>query len=163
MGNGPTVVMERAQAENAAWLSEVAHAAKSYWGYPAQWIELWHNQLTVTPEYVEGHETWMAVVDGDVLGFYALAGEPPTLTLDHMWVMPVAIGQGIGRALCAHALERAAALGAETLEIEADPHAEGFYKRMGAETVGEVSYVMEGGVRRCLPLMHVAVPQPVAG
>ena len=162
MGNGPAVVMERARAENAAWLSEVAHAAKSYWGYPAQWIELWHNQLTITPAYVHEHETWMAVVDGAILGFYALDGAGPTLKLDHMWVMPVAIGQGIGRALFHHALARAAALGATTLEIEADPNAEGFYKHMGAQTVGEVSYILEG-VRRVLPLMYAAVPQPVAG
>lgn len=162
MGNGPAVVMERARTVNAARLSQVAHAAKSYWGYPAQWIELWHNQLTIAPGYVTEHETWMAVVDGEVLGFYALDGAPPTLKLDHMWIMPVAIGQGIGRALFSHALARAAALGADSLEIEADPNAEGFYARMGAETVGEVSYMMEG-VRRALPLMRIAVPQPVAG
>jgi GNAT superfamily N-acetyltransferase len=161
MGNGPTVVLQRARAENAAWLSEIAHAAKSYWGYPAQWIELWHNQLTVTPDYVAEHETWMAVVDGAILGFYALAGKAPTLKLDHLWIMPVAIGQGIGRALFRHALERAAACGATVLEIEADPNAEGFYEHMGAETVGEVSYIMEG-VRRVLPLMRITVSQPVA-
>ena len=79
MGNGPAVVMERARTVNAARLSQVAHAAKSYWGYPAQWIELWHNQLTIAPAYVTEHETWMAVVDGEVLGFYALDGGPARL------------------------------------------------------------------------------------
>jgi GNAT superfamily N-acetyltransferase len=52
--------------------------------------------------------------------------------LEHLWVSPEHIGTGIGRALFDHAVRRAAALGATTLSIEADPNAEGFYRRMGA-------------------------------
>lgn len=153
----PTIL--RAGSVHAVRLSQIAMAAKSYWGYPAQWIELWHNQLTITPAYIEQNEVWAAEVDATLLGFYALSGAPPRLTLDHMWVMPVAIHQGIGGALMRHALARAAACGATLIEIESDPHAEGFYTKMGAETVGEVAYVLEGQ-RRALPLMHFTVPRP---
>lgn len=52
--------------------------------------------------------------------------------LDHLWVVPEKFGTGIGRALFQHALQQAEALGAEFLELEADPHAVGFYERMGA-------------------------------
>lgn len=148
--------MVRAEAVHAARLTQIAHAAKSYWGYPAHWIELWHNQLTVSPVFIEANEVWAAEVDGMLLGFYALTGEAPQLSLEHMWVFPVAIGQGIGRALFAHALVRAAALGASSLEIEADPNAQGFYERMGAVTVGEVAYLVDG-LRRALPLMEIQV------
>lgn len=158
MGNvKPTIL--RAGPVHAVRLSQIAIAAKSYWGYPAQWIELWHNQLTITPAYVEQNEVWAAEVEATLLGFYALSGAPPRLKLDHLWVMPVAIHQGIGGALMRHALERAAARGATLVEIESDPHAEGFYAKMGAETVGEVGYVLEGQ-RRALPLMHIAVTRP---
>lgn len=153
--------MLRAEPAHAARLSQIAHAAKSYWGYPAQWIELWHNQLTITPVFIEHNEVWAAEVDGSILGFYALTGSPPRLMLDHMWVMPVAIKQGIGAAMFRHAVERATALGAEILEIESDPNAEGFYTHMGAETVGEVGYVLEGQ-RRSLPLMQMVLPAPAA-
>jgi GNAT superfamily N-acetyltransferase len=148
--------MVRAAAVHSARLTQIAHAAKSYWGYPAHWIELWHNQLTVSPGFIEANEVWAAEVDGMLLGFYALTGEAPQLSLDHMWVFPVAIGQGIGRELFAHALVRASALGASSLEIEADPNAQGFYERMGAVTVGEVAYLVDG-LRRALPLMEIQV------
>ena len=64
----------RARPEHAGRLTQIAHAAKSYWGYPAQWIELWHNQLTITAQYILQHEAYEAVDDeGDaILGFYAL-------------------------------------------------------------------------------------------
>lgn len=152
----------RGRACHAARLTEIAHAAKGYWGYPAHWIALWRNQLTMTPTFIEANEVWVAEVDGAVLGFVALTGAPPMMTLDHMWVMPVAIGQGIGSAMYRHALQRAAALGATSLEIEADPNAEPFYARMGAQTVGEVAYMIDG-LRRALPLMEAQVaPQPAA-
>lgn len=154
-----TVTIVRARSAHAGRLSQIAHAAKSYWGYPAQWIELWHNQLTITPSFIEGNEVWAAEVDGSLLGFYALCGELPCLKLEHLWVMPVAMQQGIGGALYRHALERAGARGAELLEIESDPNAEGFYVKMGAETVGEVGYVLEGQ-RRTLPLLQHRIAEP---
>jgi hypothetical protein len=55
-----------------------------------------------------------------------------------------------------HAVRRAAALGAKTLSIEADPNAEGFYRRMGARRVGENVYEIEGH-RRELPLLILDV------
>ncbi|MGL4649762.1 MAG: GNAT family N-acetyltransferase [Caldilineaceae bacterium] len=151
------VKIVRASASHAARLTQIAHAAKSYWGYPAHWIELWRNQLTISPAFIEANEVWAAVADDAVQGFYALTGVPPQMTLDHMWVMPASIGQGIGAALYGHALGRAAALGGRCLEIEADPNAEPFYQRMGAVTVGEVSYMIDG-LRRALPLMEVTLP-----
>jgi GNAT superfamily N-acetyltransferase len=118
----------------------------------------------MSPAFIEANEVWAAEVDGTVLGFYALTGQPPQLTLDHMWVMPVGIGQGIGKVMFNHALARAAASGATSVEIEADPNAEGFYQRMGAVTVGEVSYQIDG-LRRALPLMEAQVVHdgPAAG
>jgi GNAT superfamily N-acetyltransferase len=53
--------------------------------------------------------------------------------------LPKRIGRGIGRALFDHAVRRAASLGAGSVRIEADPYAEGFYRRMGARWVGEIS------------------------
>ena len=143
----------RARPEHAARLTHIAHVAKSYWGYPAQWIELWHNQLTISSRFIMANDVYVAVDDdGVILGFYALAGAGPRLTLDHLWVLPQCFGGGVGRRLFEHAAQHARELGARTVEIESDPNAEGFYQKMGAETVGEVTYELEG-MPRCLPLM----------
>lgn len=149
----------RARPEQAVRLTQIAHAAKSYWGYPARWIDLWHNQLTITSAYIMAHEVYAAVdddeADGDrtVLGFYALDGEGERLTLEHLWVQPSSFGAGVGRLLFEHAVARAQALKGRVLEIESDPHAESFYQHMGAETVGAVTYELEGQPR-ILPLME---------
>jgi GNAT superfamily N-acetyltransferase len=144
----------RARQSDAVRLSQIAHAAKSYWGYPARWIEQWHNQLTISPAYISSAEVWNAHCEDSILGFYSLTGSGETLRLDNLWVMPVSIGQGIGSRLFRHAMERAITLGATSVEIESDPNAEGFYQKMGALTVGEVGYEMEGS-RRTLPLLHM--------
>jgi GNAT superfamily N-acetyltransferase len=152
------IAIKRANASQAARLTQIAHAAKSYWGYPSHWIELWHDQLHISPTFIDAHEVYVAIADDAILGFYALTGSGEKLQMEHMWVMPVAIGQGIGSVMFQHALKRATRLGAKIIEIEADPNAEGFYQKMGAETVGEVSYILEGQ-RRSLPLLQMLVPQ----
>ena len=143
----------RARPEQAERLSQIAYAAKSYWGYPSQWIELWHNQLTISKQYIERHEVYAAVDDDEtLLGFYALAGSGERMVLDHLWVQPRSLHAGVGRKLFEHAVALAAQFGAQQIEIESDPNAEGFYQKMGAETVGEVTYELEG-LPRSLPLM----------
>lgn len=116
-----------AQSRMAPVLSEVAIAAKSYWGYPAHWIEQWRAQLTIKPEYVRDNDVYAAVDDEQqIVGWYALAGTGACLMLDNLWVRPDQIGTGVGRALFEHAVAHAATRGANTLELEADPHAAGF-------------------------------------
>lgn len=148
-----TVTVQRATPQHAVRLTQIAHAAKSYWGYPSQWIELWRNQLTITPKFVQDNEVYAAIdADNVVLGFYAIGGEGEKRTLEHLWVQPSSFGAGVGRQLFEHAMARARELGAHVVEIESDPHAEGFYQRMGAETIGEVTYELDGQPR-ILPLM----------
>ena len=147
------ITIIRARPDQAARLTQIAHTAKSYCGYPAQWIELWRNQLTVTGAFIAANAVWTAIdAEQVVLGFYALTGAGERLNLDHMWVQPQSFGAGVGRALFQHAVAQAQALGARMLEIEADPNAESFYQKLGAETVGEVTYDLEGAPRT-LPLM----------
>jgi len=57
--------------------------------------------------------------------------------LDFLFVEPTAIGRGIGQALFTHACTTARGLGYRALLWGSDPHADGFYLRMGARTIGE--------------------------
>ena len=128
--------MPRGCREDAARLTEIAFAAKRHWGYPDRWMESWRDLLTVTPEFIAGHETFAAVIHGQVVGFYALGQRDGKLDLLHLWVLPDWMGRGVGRSLFNHALERTRELGFRQLEIESDPNAEGFYRRLGARRVG---------------------------
>jgi GNAT superfamily N-acetyltransferase len=125
-----------AKPEDAAGLTNIAFAAKRHWGYPDRWLESWREVLTVKPEFIARHETYVAVVGDQAIGFYALGRKSDRLDLLHMWVLPVWMGRGVGRSLFLHALERTKTLGFRALEIESDPNAEGFYLRLGAQRVG---------------------------
>jgi ribosomal protein S18 acetylase RimI-like enzyme len=146
----------RAVPDDADALTRIAFAAKSYWGYPERWIEQWQKALTITPEFITDNEVYAAVFEEEMGGFYALVERGSEVELEHLWVSPKHMGAGIGRALLDHAVRRTATLGAKTLSIEADPNAEGFYRRMGARRVGENVYEIEGH-RRELPLLILDV------
>ena len=141
-----------AKQDDAARLTDIAFAAKRHWGYPDDWMESWRDILTVRPEFIASHETFSAVVDGQLVGFYSLGQKDGRLDLLHLWVLPDWTGRGIGRSLFCHALERMRALGFRELQIESDPNAEGFYQRLGARRAG-VSVQTVEQQRRELPIL----------
>ena len=146
--------IDRARAQDAGRLTEIAHAAKRHWGYAEDLMQLWKGDLTVTPAFIDSHPVYCAVVGADVAGFYALSRDGDTFDLEHMWVDPHHMGRGVGARLFAHALSTVRGLGGTRLEITSDPNAEGFYRRMGAQRVGEVASAPAG---RTLPLLVMRV------
>ena len=142
----------RAKPSEAATLSAIAWAAKGFWNYPSNWMEQWREQLTITPNFIAENETFAAIINRKTVAFHALLQRANVLRLEHLWVLPNWMGQGIGRALFRHAAERAAARGARGLTIEADPNAELFYRRMGAVRSGVIATEIDGR-RRDLPIL----------
>jgi GNAT superfamily N-acetyltransferase len=148
------VKIERALLEHASILTEIAISAKRHWNYPERWIEIWLPLLTISPEYISQNETWMAALDLKPAGFYSLCLDSTSLWLDNLWVLPNFMGQGIGKQLFQHALERSKTLGASILKIEADPNAQSFYEKMGVRKVGERHGEIDGQPR-ILPIMEI--------
>ena len=143
----------RAMPEDAAALTEIAHAAKRHWGYPENWIAAWRDVLTMCPEFIATNVAFTAIDEARAVGFYVLTKEDDEIHLDHLWVVPAAMRRGIGRALFEHAAAEARKLGFDSIRIEADPNAEEFYKRMGAIRVGARVRHVEGE-ERTLPLLE---------
>lgn len=139
---------------DARVLTAIAHASKRYWGYPEAYIELWRDALTISAAYIASHRVVIAEQNGRALGFYALDGKRPQQDLDALFVLPAAIGQGIGRQLFQLACQDARAAGADTLTIVADPNAERFYTKQGARRVGWVDSQPAG---RRLPLLALSL------
>jgi predicted N-acetyltransferase YhbS len=147
------MIVLRANAEHAAALTKIAFAAKRHWQYPENWIHRWREVLTITPDYIEQHPTFVAVVDDEFVGFCAAKIEAGEALLDHLWVLPAFMGRGIGRTLFRQAEEIARTSGAVRMRIVGDPHAEPFYSRMGATLYGREPASMEGE-ERFLPLLE---------
>jgi GNAT superfamily N-acetyltransferase len=141
--------------DEARLLSELALRSKSYWGYDQAFLDACRAELTLGPEDVEIKRVTVAEHDGQVVGFYALAGDPPEGTLADLFVEPDHIGTGVGRALWEHAMGVARTLGFARLTLEADPGAEPFYLAMGAHRIGSVPSGSIPG--RFIPLLEVPI------
>lgn len=146
-----------APLDAADTLTEIAVAAKSHWGYPPGWLNRWRPELTITPGYLAAHPVFVALDETRPVGFYALSVEADEAQLDHLWVRPSYMRQGVGRALFAHAEIAARQRGVRRLTIAGDPHAEGFYLRMGATICGHQPAPMDGQ-ERFLVLFEKALP-----
>jgi GNAT superfamily N-acetyltransferase len=133
-------------------LTAAAHESKGAWGYPQAWIEEWKEQLTLTPDYIRRHEVFTGHFGTSLAGFYALIDEGDQWCLDHFWVRPAYMRQGVGRRLFADAVDRIRQERPGRLIIDSDPHAEEFYLRMRCTRIGAVSANMPG-VERELPRM----------
>lgn len=146
--------IRRACADDSARLSLLARNAKASWGYPAEWLELWRTDLTLTPSYIESHFVLAAEIEDTVVGVCALDDRVEGCELEHVWVDPAEQGKGIGRALVEKALARARAVKAGKVRVLSDPFAENFYACMGARKVAEIPASMPGVPQRVLPLLE---------
>jgi len=146
--------IQKANPDDAEKLTQIAMAAKRHWNYPERWMLLWKDALTITPEFIVENEVYALTEKGEIIGFYALAAHDDAAKLEHLWVNPQNIDSGIGRKLFAHALERASSLNVKMMTIDSDPNAEAFYKKMGAQRVGDIVTEIEGS-ERILPLMRI--------
>ncbi len=135
----------------SAELSVIARAAKAHWGYPDEWLELWADDLTVTPEDIERDHVFHAEVGRTVAGCCSLRVQGANAEIEHMWVLPEFSGTGVGRALFDRMVATARAAGVAAIRIVSDPNAVGFYETVGAHLVGAAPSVPEG---RELPVLR---------
>jgi GNAT superfamily N-acetyltransferase len=153
-GKKISLEIRRASPDQAETLTRIAVAAKRHWNYPDRWIQIWSPLLTISPEFIETHDAYVAYVGGEPVGVCAISVEEEKASVEHLWVLPDFVGKGIGKALFEHMISRCRDLGVQVLEIESDPNAQGFYERMGAKVVGErVSEV--DGQPRILPVLEM--------
>lgn len=78
----------------------------------------------------------VAESDDGIVGVIALSFDRDRAEVEHLWVDPDAMGEGLGRALFEEAAALARERGAKRIDIDADPNAERFYEKLGARRVG---------------------------
>jgi N-acetylglutamate synthase-like GNAT family acetyltransferase len=141
-------MIRSASPEDAQTLTTIALDAKRHWGYPENWIKHWESDLTISSDFIRDNHVYVAEDNGEIRGFYALCVAGDKAELEHLWVTPAMIGTGIGKELFLDAMERAAKLNVNAVEISSDPNAAGFYKHMGATQIGEIDSSIEGQPRK---------------
>lgn len=123
--------------EHVALTDLALRSVQQCWNYPDEFMAWEPDVIAVAPEHITGAITNALEVDGRIAGVYVLSGQPPEMELSRLMIAPDVIGNGYGRRLWDHAVEAARLLGVAVITLDADPNAEPFYRRMGAETVGE--------------------------
>jgi GNAT superfamily N-acetyltransferase len=129
--------IRRALAADAARLTELALRSKAFWGYDDAFIEACRAELTLTPEEIGVHPTYLAEGAGELLGHYQLRLAGEVAEVWHLFVAAHAIGTGLGRRLWRHLEQTARIAGATTLAVDCDPNALGFYQAVGMVRVGQ--------------------------
>ena len=153
------ISLRSARPDDAQALSAIARAAKAHWGYGEALLALWAQDLTITPELIRRDQYRVAERDGRPVAFLALAGEGPDLSIEHLWVLPEAKGDGVGGRLLTDALARCRDAGTSSIRIVSDPNAAGFYARFGAREIGSVP---SRPAPRQLPLLEIRLAPPIA-
>jgi GNAT superfamily N-acetyltransferase len=151
MGGAPDFLIRPARAGEPQLLSALAMRSKAHWGYDAEFMEKVRPLLTFTEADLVSSVVYVLSIDEQALGVYRITGIPLEGELEDLWLDPSLIGRGFGRNLFEHALSRARELRFDSLVIEGEPNAVGFYAAMGAQRIG----ARRSPSGRTLPLLRV--------
>ena len=144
-----------ARGSDSEQLTQISFASKRHWQYPDSYLDVWREELTITPTYIEENLVYVAERRGNTIGYYSLvdvdaafwAGQTyieEGAWLEHMFIEPSHIGKGIGTLLMKHAEQVCSDRNIFTVRILADPNAKGFYEKSGAIFVRDVPSNIEG-------------------
>ena len=142
------MMIRPAKPNEAEALSRISFDSKGYWGYPEKYFETWKHELTISPDYIEKNAVYVYETGPDLAGYYAVVELtkdievsnirlPKGFWLEHMFVEPRHIGKGIGSTMFRHLQDQCGEIGISELAILSDPHARGFYEKMGCRYVRE--------------------------
>lgn len=128
------IVVRAARVGEARALTALCVRSKAHWGYDAEFMRLSEASLTVSEADVATGR--VLVTERGRLPF-GMAKVESDGALGMMFVDPLAMGRGAGRALFEASAALARRLGARRMTILADPNAAPFYERMGARLAGQ--------------------------
>jgi len=155
------ISFNQATASQANELSDLAIESKGYWGYSDEQLNLWRKDLRIEKDYIEKHIVQTILLDNELVGFFAI--KTAERLLDHFWLLPVAIGKGIGKAAFEKIKQLCSRNRIEDFTIISDPDAEGFYLKQGAVKIGEIESIPQ---KRMLPKLRYSIQEsakPIIG
>lgn len=129
--------IKKSNPSDALSLTEIAKAAKGCWGYSKEQLQIWDQELTISPEDIEKGLVFHVEQEGKIIGFYSLSENEEAFEFEHLWIAPEYTGKGFRKMLFDHAKETALQNGGKKIRVESDPNAQGFYLKIGMHRIGE--------------------------
>ncbi|MBC9795485.1 GNAT family N-acetyltransferase [Sinomicrobium weinanense] len=125
-----------ATPEDHELLTRTARTSKQYWGYADHLMKLWQEELTISPDYITRNDVIKIEGTQGFIGFYALVDkEKGHWEVDHFWLLPDYIRKGYGTRIFEHILKHIKEKGGRSVSLASDPHAKGFYDKMGGSVI----------------------------
>lgn len=78
-----------------------------HWDRSPEYLAAATELMDLSADDLRRDEAWVALVDGAIAGFYRLSRTDDRFEIEEFHLDPPMIGRGIGRAMFAHASERA--------------------------------------------------------
>ena len=125
-------------------MRELVVRSMGHWRRPPEYLAAAIELMDLSGDDLRRDEAWVALVDDTIAGFYRLSRDGARFEIEEFHVEPPMIGRGIGRAMFAHASERAREAGGRWLVWSTDGNALGFYRHMGGEVTGTEPSGIEG-------------------
>jgi ribosomal protein S18 acetylase RimI-like enzyme len=132
-------------------LTQLALRSKRAWGYDEEFMQRVMPDMIVHPDVLFSERGIIAEDGRSVLGYAIVRVDGREAHVRDLFIEPAYFRQGIGKALFTEAVRYARKRGAKTIALQGDPHAVGFYKRMGMRQIGSEPSIAGGG--RMLPAM----------
>ena len=137
------IAIRRGEPGDALFLTSISFGAKRHWNYTDAYLEAWQDQLTITEDYINNNVIFLAQKQTTIIGYCAIVEvreeelEETYFTksgfwLDHIYIRPAYIKNGIGMQLIEAVNAYCQGNNIEKLYIESDPHANGFFEKLGA-------------------------------
>ncbi len=142
------IQFRRAVPEESQLLTDIALKSKAYWGYSEAFMKECEILLHIPSDRISNDLVFIIVVDGRVVGFYALLQDKIEAQLEDFFLDPSYIGEGLGKRMWYHMVSVARSHLIEKIVWDSDPYAAPFYERMGAEKIGDTA---TGANKRMLP------------
>lgn len=130
--------------DDTATLHALTGRSVLHWGYEPEFLDWEPEAIAVTPARAARAVAYVLEESDQIIGYYALVGEPHALSLDKLFIEPQWIGTGCGKRLWQHAVATARAMGAAEFTLWSDPNAAAFYAAMGAIWEREEPTTREG-------------------
>ncbi len=150
------IIIRPPKLSEAGALTSIALKSKQHWGYDEEFMAACQDELSVSVQKLSSplFTFLVAEMHGVPTAFATLAhSETDNAELEALFVLPDYMGLKIGQQLLQKVIETAKSKGYNKLEIQSDPGAEPFYRKLGAIKISESPSGSIPG--RFLPLLQI--------
>ena len=66
------IIVRRGEPMDALFLTSISFGAKRHWNYSEEYLQVWHDQLTITEEYIDRNIVFLAQKKSTIIGYCSI-------------------------------------------------------------------------------------------